>query len=270
MIAAVVQLCSGEDLEKNLNDVEIFVTKAHARGAQFITVPENFAYLGNLVHKLSLAEPVGLDPTQSPILFRMAQLAKRLGVHLLLGGTPTRSDDQKRCFNTAVLLNPLGEIAAHYHKIHLFDVHIPGRAEFRESNFVMPGTQVVTAHVGPFHMGISICYDVRFPELYRRFSELGCELAVVPAAFTLHTGKDHWHTLLRARAIENVMYVLAPAQVGAHSEKRHSYGKSCIIDPWGAIVAEVSDEPGIAVAELDFNYLRRMRRELPCLEHRRL
>ncbi|MCK5797764.1 MAG: carbon-nitrogen hydrolase family protein, partial [Deltaproteobacteria bacterium] len=163
-----------------------------------------------------------------------------------------------------------GDIVETYDKIHLFDVSIPNGPSFQESARVEPGDRVVTAEVSGLHLGLSICYDLRFPELYRKLASQGAEILLVPAAFLLHTGKDHWLPLLRARAIENQTYVLAANQIGAHTPRRSSYGKSCIIDPWGAVIAQVSDGPGVAVAELDLAYLREVRQQLPALDHRRL
>jgi predicted amidohydrolase len=203
----------------------------------------------------------------------MQELAARLGVHLILGGMPERSSEEGRVYNTCVLLDPTGGVAAQYRKIHLFDVDFPGAATtLRESSTVSAGEvdQAVVAPTPWGGLGLSVCYDVRFPELYRRLTENGARILTVPAAFTLHTGKDHWHVLLRARAIENQCFVLAPAQQGRHSPTRVTYGHSLIIDPWGTVLADCPDGEGIALAELDFSTLERVRTELPCLAHRRL
>jgi predicted amidohydrolase len=267
--AAVVQLCAGQDIDANLSRSEALVGEARARGAQLAVLPENFPYIGTLRKKVELAEPLS-DEEPGPILQRMKELARREGVHLLLGGIPIRCDRPDRFYNTAVLLDPDGDMVGSYRKIHLFDINIPGGAVFTESEYVLPGDQVVTAELLGTVLGFSICYDLRFPELYRELAEGGARVVGVPAAFTLHTGKDHWFPLLRARAIENQVYVLAAAQHGHHTDQRTSFGKACIVDPWGAVVAQAAEGDGVALAELDLAYLEKVRRELPCLEHRRL
>jgi deaminated glutathione amidase len=269
LFAAVVQLCSRQNVEENLQRCWALIAEAAQRGAALVVLPENFAYIGQLRHKLQLAEPLSeRDP--GPILSSMREAARHHHVHLLLGGVPILSPEPGRFYNTAILLDPQGQILASYRKIHLFDIQIPGGAIFTESELVAPGDKPVVTPVLGQMLGFSICYDLRFPELYRELTQLGADILCVPAAFTLHTGKDHWIPLLRARAIENQCYVLAAGQHGAHSETRASFGKSCIIDPWGAVIAQASDGESIATAKLDFDYLNRIRRELPALTHRRL
>lgn len=279
LIAAVVQLTSTADVARNLRRVEELCERAQARGARLIALPENFAILSSseqdkLQHAVSFDDPSdGSGPSGPTILNAMRKLAARLGVHLILGGMPERSSQEGRVYNTCVLLDPSGNVAALYRKIHLFDVDFPGAATtLRESSTVSAGDveQAVVAPTPWGGLGLSVCYDVRFPELYRRLAENGARILTVPAAFTLHTGKDHWHVLLRARAIENQCFVLAPAQQGRHSPTRVTYGHSLIIDPWGTVLADCPDGEGIALAELDFSTLERIRTELPCLAHRRL
>jgi predicted amidohydrolase len=173
-------------------------------------------------------------------------------------------------YNTCVVVAPSGEIVSSYRKIHLFDIGIPGAAEFRESRTVVPGNEAITCELPFGKLGLSICYDVRFPELYRALTIAGARVIVVPAAFTLHTGKDHWRPLLTARAIENQIYILAAAQFGRANEKRVCWGHSLIADPWGAVIAEAPDKEGICVAEIDTEFQDKVRRELPCLSHRRM
>ena len=265
--AAVIQLCSSEDVDDNLSRCEALVRQGVTFGASLAVLPENFCFIGSLKRKIEFAE--ALD-SPGPILKRMTALARETQSHLLLGGMPTPAPDEKRCYNTAVLIDPEGSIRTHYHKIHLFDIALDDGPVFTESDFVSKGDTIVDADVGPLRIGFSICYDLRFPELYRKLADRKCNVLAIPAAFTSHTGKDHWFPLLRARAIENQAYVLAPGQYGRHSEQRESYGKSCIIDPWGSVVAQVSDGDGVAVAELDLNHMNRVRRGLPSLTHRRL
>ena len=266
-LAAVAQLTSGSDLNANLAKAVALTVEAASRGARLLVLPENFAFMGEHEHaKMAVAESV---PGEGPILTTLRQAAREHGVALLLGGMP-EAISATHVHNTAVYVDERGEIGAIYRKIHLFDVAIPDGATYRESATVAPGADVVVAPTPWGGLGLSICYDLRFPELYRRLSAAGARMLAVPAAFTLHTGRDHWHPLLRARAIENLSFVLAAAQYGRHSAKRVTYGHACIVDPWGQVLAEVGDREGIAVAELDFEYQDRLRKELPSLEHRKL
>lgn len=269
VVAAVVQLCSGDNLQHNLERCAELCRRAARAGAELVVLPENFAYIRNLERKLALAEPLSAEQP-GPILAAMQAVARELGIHLLLGGTPVVGPDPEHFYQSAVLLDPEGRIVAAYRKMHLFDVNIPDGAVFTESRWIAPGDELVTAPAPGGTLGFSICYDLRFPELYRALTARGANLVCVPAAFTLHTGKDHWMPLLRARAIENQLFVLAADQWGHHRPGRASFGKSCIIDPWGTVLAMVHEGEGVAVAELDLAQQRKVRRELPCLEHRRL
>src|SRR4029078_1561720 len=235
--------------------------------------------LGYLVsgqdHKLALAEelpPVGATEHSDfgPILSSMRALALKAGVWLLLGGFPEKSRSAGRINNTSVLMDPEGTICAVYRKMHLFDVDVPGGKRFRESETVEAGSEVVVAPTPWGGLGLSICYDLRFPELYRAQAAKGARIVAVPSEFTRQTGKDHWHVLLRARAIENQVYVMAPAQIGAHGPTRRSYGHALGVDPWGGIVAECSDQEGFALACLDFAHQDKLREALPVLTHRRI
>ncbi len=201
----------------------------------------------------------------------MADAARTYEVALVLGGMPELpASGEARAHNTAVYLDATGAIGAAYRKIHLFDVAIPDGASYAESASTAPGQTPVLVDTPLGKLGLSVCYDLRFPELYRELARLGAQLLAVPAAFTLHTGRDHWHVLLRARAIENLCYVLAPAQYGRHNDKRVTYGHAMIVDPWGQVLAEVGDHEGVAVAEIDLDHQAKLRRELPALSHRRL
>jgi deaminated glutathione amidase len=266
---AVVQLNSQDDLSLNLLQVERWVAAAAESGAQVVALPENFAYMGEEARKRDMAESLDVSKP-GPILQALVDCAKRHRVWVLGGGMPERSEDHARPFNSCVLVDPRGVLAAKYRKVHLFDVTLADGTSYRESAATSPGPDVVTAEVLGTHLGLSICYDLRFPELYRRLVERGARVVAIPSAFTLTTGKDHWHVLLRARAIENQIYVIAPAQQGRHPRGRETYGKSVIVDPWGAVVAQCSEGEGMALATLDFAYQDRVRTSVPCLLHRRL
>jgi predicted amidohydrolase len=265
VVAAAVQMTSTADVEANLAAAERLVDEAALRGATFVGLPENFAFLR------SEGQPVPApQPLDGPWVQRMSGLARRRGLTLLLGSLPERIDGDTRVYNTSVLLGPDGATLAVYRKIHLFDIDLPGLEHLKESRAVRPGSETVVAGAPFGPLGLSICYDVRFPELYRALTAGGARVLAVPSAFTDRTGRDHWEVLLRARAIENLAYVFAPAQVGAHGKGRASHGHAMIVDPWGRIVAEVAAGEGLAVAEMDFDAQDTIRRELPALGHVRL
>jgi predicted amidohydrolase len=274
---AAVQLTSTEDVEANLAKSSELVVAAAAAGAALIGLPENFAYLGtDRDHRLSIAEALpapGTDlKTQSggPILSAMQALARRTGAWLLLGGFPERGGDAAHIRNTSVLLRADGTVAATYRKIHLFDVDVPGGKRFRESETIEAGDAVVVAETPWAPLGLTICYDVRFPELYRALVARGARMLAVPSAFTAETGKDHWRVLLRARAVENQAFVVAPAQFGHHGGNRRSWGHAMVVDPWGTVLGECGDEAGFALARLDFDYQDHVRASLPALTHRKV
>jgi predicted amidohydrolase len=267
---AAGQICSTENVADNLTRSRAVVKAAAAAGARLVGLPENFAYLGSdRDHKVAIAEEVD-DAASGPILTAMRETARQTGVWLLLGGFPEKVPQPDRIANTSLLLDPEGAIRARYRKMHLFDVDVPGGQRFRESDSIVRGDDVVVAETPWGGLGLTICYDLRFPELYRQLGAKGARMIAVPAAFTRETGKDHWHVLLRARAIENQAFVFAPAQYGFHGGKRASYGHAVIIDPWGVVLAESGDREGFALAELDFDQQDTIRRNLPCLSHRRL
>jgi predicted amidohydrolase len=263
MLAAVVQLTSGADVGSNLSRAAAHIAEAARRGASLAVLPENFAFMGEHERdKFAVAE--SLDEN-GPILSAMKEAARRHQISLVLGGFPEKAT-ATHVRNTALHLDAAGEVKAVYRKIHLFDVDIPDGATYRESASVLAGAEPVVSG----ELGLSVCYDVRFPELYRELARRGARILTVPAAFTLHTGRDHWHVLLRARAVENLCYVLAAAQYGRHNAKRVTYGHSLIVDPWGVVLAEVGDHEGVAVAEIDFAHQDKLRAELPALHHRKL
>jgi len=266
-LAAVVQLTCTSDQEDNWETTRLLVQRAAEHGAQLVATPENTNFLGPHQDKVRLAEPM-----DGRTVTRFRELAASVGTHLLLGSFNERSDDPGRCYNTSVVIGPKGEVLGAYRKIHLFDVDLPPQVCFTESATVMPGDTPVVVETQLGRLGMSICYDLRFPELYQILVSQGATLLAVPSAFTLTTGKDHWEPLLRARAIENQCYVLAPAQFGKHDDNglRESWGHSMIVDPWGHVVARCSDGPGIALAEIDLDRVAAVRRSLPVAQHRRL
>jgi predicted amidohydrolase len=270
IVVAAVQLSSQADLEDNLRRAEVQVAEAARRGARVVVLPENFAFMGGTDdERLRVAEDLA-SPEPGPIRRWLAERATAYGVWILAGGLPERSSDPSRVHNTFAAVAPDGRITATYRKIHMFDVDVGDGQRYRESASCMPGEKPVVAEVLGARVGLSICYDVRFPELYRALVGQGAEVLVVPAAFTLATGKDHWHVLLRARAIESQCYVIAAAQWGTHPRGRRTFGKSCVIDPWGEIIAQCSEGEGVVTATLDPAYLAEVRASLPSLLHRRL
>jgi predicted amidohydrolase len=265
VIAAVVQMTSTSDVERNFRAAEALVEHAAARGARLVGLPENVAFLRS--EGQGVPEPQALD---GPWVARLAALARRLSITLLGGTIPEAVPGDARVRNTSVVFGPDGRTLAVYRKIHLFDIDLPGMEHLKESKAVAPGGELVVADTEAGRLGLSVCYDLRFPELYRELTRRGAQVLCVPAAFTERTGKAHWEVLLRARAIENLAYVLAPAQVGHHGGGRSSHGQALIADPWGSVIAQVPDGEGVAVAELDYGRLERLRRELPALSHARL
>jgi deaminated glutathione amidase len=270
VVAAAVQMNSQADVAKNLARAELLVAEAAKQGAQIIVLPENFAFMGGEDdERLRVAEHLDTD-TPGAIRTFLETNSRKHSAWIIAGGLPEASGDAVRVHNTCVVVGPDGNMTARYRKIHMFDVEVGDGQRYRESASCAPGDKPVVASVAGANVGLSICYDLRFPELYRTLVDAGAEVLVVPAAFTLATGKDHWHVLLRARAIESQCYVIAAAQWGAHPKGRRTFGKSCIVDPWGEVIAQASEGEGVAVATLDPKYLQQVRASLPSLQHRRL
>jgi predicted amidohydrolase len=211
-----------------------------------------------------------VQPLEGHIVQRVARMAREAGVAVLLGSVFEAEAAGGRCYNTSVFLDEQGQIVARYRKLHLFDADLPNGTSLRESDAFLAGDDVVVASWRGWCFGMSICYDLRFPELYRQLTHRGAQVLLVPSAFTERTGRDHWEVLLRARAIENQCYVIAPNQWGFHTEGRRSYGRSMVVDPWGTVQAQVGDHMGLALADLDPALVRRVRQNMPCLEHARL
>ena len=264
-VAACVQMRSDDDKERNLEVAIGLIGEAAAAGAKLVLLPETFSWRGPAVHDHDEAEPV-----PGPTIERLAAVASRLEITLVAGSILERAPDAGVPFNTSVVLGPDGALLARYRKVHLFDVAIPGKVEVRESARRGRGAEIVTADAPPAKLGLTVCYDLRFPELYRALARAGAEVLCVPSAFTFPTGAAHWEVLLRARAIENQCWLLAANQHGPSGLGHADYGNSMIVDPWGTVVARASDGDRVITAEIDLGLLARVRREMPCLEHARL
>ncbi len=264
MRVAVCQLNAGADRAGNLEVARQLLDRASAAGAALAVLPEYVDYLG------PAAGSPKPEPVDGEFATFFADAARELGMWVHAGSFHELGPDPERTYNTSLLFSPAGELAAAYRKIHLYDVEIPGRVSYQESRSVAPGEVTVVAPVDELRLGLSICYDLRFPELYRRLAIDGATALVVPAAFMMHTGRDHWEVLLRARAIENQCYVIAAAQIGDHEPGRTCYGRSMIVDPWGTVLAQAPDVVGVTVADLDLRRLAAIRAELPSRANRRL
>jgi deaminated glutathione amidase len=263
-LAAALQMTSLPDLEKNLVQAEELIDLAVRQGSELVSLPENFAYMGEEADKVALAERISTTTEEF-----LKTMARRYQITILGGGFPVPVG-KKQAHNTALLVGPDGEELSRYEKVHLFDVNLPDGNTYQESSTVVPGRQLPALYKSDKfgNLGLSVCYDVRFPELYRHLSKNGAEVLFVPAAFTAYTGKEHWKVLLQARAIENTCYIIAPAQTGQHYDRRQTHGHAMIIDPWGIILADAGEEPGVAIAPIDPNRLSQVRRQMPSLQHR--
>jgi deaminated glutathione amidase len=263
-LAAALQMTSVPDLAKNLAQAEELIDLATRRGAELVTLPENFSFLGDEQAKFERADVICAASEKF-----IRTMAQRYRITLLGGGYPVPAPDG-RTYNRALLVDANGEELSRYDKVHLFDVNLPDGNTYQESQNVTSGQELPDVYHSERlgNLGMSVCYDVRFPELYRQLSKSGAEVLVVPAAFTAFTGKDHWQVLLQARAIENTCYVVAPAQTGFHNARRQSHGHAMIIDPWGIALADAGDNVGMAIAEIHPSRLEQVRRQMPSLQHR--
>jgi deaminated glutathione amidase len=276
---ACVQMNTRGDVAANVHDATLLVEAAAAAGARLVALPETWAYKGGRAGIHASAEAV-----DGPSNAALARLAARLGVFVLAGSIYEPSPESGRVYNTSALFGPDGGLRAVYRKIHLFDV-ISGTTVYRESDDVMPGAELVIAEIEPDPpapegppaeaapaagtLGLTICYDLRFPELYRSLALRGAQIFCVPAAFTAYTGAAHWEVLLRARAIENGCFVIAPGQIGEHLPGRECFGHSMIVDPWGVVLAEVQRDVGFCIADLDLERVAEVRAQIPSLQDRR-
>lgn len=264
-VAAAVQMTAGTDVDANLAAARALAHRAVERGARLVVLPEVFAWRGPREHEPAVAESI-----PGRISTFLAALARELAITLVGGSFLETAPDGGKPFNTSLAIGPDGAILAAYRKIHLFDVDLPGRVTVRESDTRGAGRDVVTATSPLGILGLSICYDLRFPELYRRLATAGATVLTVPAAFTFFTGAAHWETLLRARAIENQAYVIAPNQAGVGPTGIPDFGSSMIVDPWGTVLARAGTGDQVVTAEIDEANLARVRGEMPCLAHARL
>jgi deaminated glutathione amidase len=265
MRVAVCQLNARDDRDANLKVARDLLERAAAAGADLAVLPEYVDYLGR-----SAGEP-SPEPTDGPFATFFADAARDLGIWVHAGSFHEAGPDADHTYNTSLVFDRDGRLAATYRKIHLFDVEIPGRVASRESARVAAGSDVVALWLDSVRVGLSICYDLRFPELYRKLAVTeAATVLIVPAAFMMHTGRDHWEVLLRARAIENQCYVVAAGQIGAHDPDRTCFGRSMIVDPWGTVITQAPDEIGVTIADIDVDRISTIRAQVPSLANRRL
>lgn len=266
LIAAAIQMDARDDPQTNRTRAVRMIAQAADRGAQFVVLPEMFVFfMGDQNQARKTAEPI---PGETSELLQ--EIARRYRIHLVGGSFFEQIPSADRVFNTCLFIGPEGDILGHYRKIHLFEIDAPGEVVRNEADVVAHGTDIVAVETTFGVVGLSICYDLRFPELYRALAARGARIITLPAAFALKTGKDHWEPLIRARAIENQAFVIASAQVGIKPDGYVCYGRSLIVDPWGTVIAQAHDAETVILAELNFDYLERVRRALPALKNRRL
>lgn len=262
---AAIQMLASDDKAANLDEAARWIRRAASEGAQAVALPEVFIWRGEKKRERESAEPV-----PGPTSETMAGLARELKVHLLAGSILEEIPGSPKAYNTSLLFGTAGQLLATYRKMHLFDVDLANGVSARESDTRAYGDAVVVGETQLCPMGLTICYDLRFPELYRALVSQGAQIIFIPSAFTSYTGQAHWETLIRARAIENQVYVIAPDQFGKNPNSFATHGHSMIVDPWGKILAEVPDGPGTIMAEVDIDHLMKVRAELPALNHRKL
>lgn len=260
---AIVQMNSKDDKAANVGAAIAGIERAAAGGARFVSLPEVWTYLGPDEGSAAAAETI-----PGPLTDQLGALARDLGIWLHAGSVYERVEGEERLYNTTVVFDPQGGIAATYRKIHMFDVDLEEATSYRESATIAPGDEIVTVDIDGVTVGLAICYDLRFPELFRILALRGADIIMLPAAFTLATGRDHWEPLIRARAIENQVFMVAAGQVGQHPPSHWCYGRSMIVDPWGVVVAQASDAPTVISATLDLDQLGRVRRQVPSVANR--
>ncbi len=261
---AACQMNSQADKAANLATAAHLIDEAARQGAQMVGLPEMFNLLAD-----DEAMAAGAEDEDGPTSQLLRDKARTHGITIHGGSIPTVIPGSDRIGNTTLVFDPTGAIIARYQKIHLFDIHIAGQKSYKESARVAPGAEMVTFETDQGNFGLTICYDIRFPELYRALTLAGARVIFHPAAFTLYTGKDHWETLIRARAIENQVYLVSPAQIGTHGKGKQCFGNSMIVDPWGTVLARAPERECVVVAEIDYAAQDKVRTELPALSHRR-
>jgi len=265
---AAIQMCSSDVVSENIKVATQLITQAKSHNSAIVILPENFAFIGSdEADKMAIAETFGQGEIQS----FLSSTAKKHQVWIIGGTMPLRTKSADKVTSSCLVINPQGQCAARYDKIHLFDVTIPQTGvSYQESAFFEPGKEVVSVATPLGQVGLSVCYDLRFPELYRLLLRQHCSILCIPSAFTEKTGQAHWEVLLRARAIENLSYVLASNQTGIHANGRKSFGHSMIINPWGEIINELKEDIGVITTEIDAEFLEKVRNEFPAIQHRRL
>ena len=263
---ALVQMCSGADIDANLEVAGRRIAEAASEGAALVALPENFALMPDGADALTAC---ARDRSEDIDAFLGAR-AREHGIVLVGGSFPVPSADEARIHGTCRVYDADGSCLASYAKMHLFDVVVSDTESYRESAYTAHGSEIVDVATDVAHLGLSICYDVRFPELYRELVHRGAQVLSVPSAFTVPTGRVHWEVLLRARAIENQCFVIAPAQVGEHENGRKTYGDSIVIGPWGDVLARLPEGEGVCCADIDLDVVEKVRERLPALSHRRL
>ncbi len=267
MKLGLIQICASNDIEQNLNKLEAWLRQASEEGAELVLLPENFALMPNHAsEKLATQETPGEGRVQG----WLSRISAELKIWIVAGSFPIQSDDKNRPFARCLIYNPQGQLDSYYDKIHLFYVAVSEQETYLESADTHAGHQPLIIEVAGVKIGISICYDVRFPELYRYFQSEGVELALVPAAFTLKTGQAHWELLLKSRAVENLFYVAAANQTGTHANGRQTYGHSLAVDPWGKLIGAMAEEEGLLVVDIEQAKLAAIRSRFPAHLHRKL
>lgn len=263
LTVGLVQTNSQEDKDANIAEVLEGIDRAAKAGARFVSLPETWSYLGP-----KKSEPAAAETIPGPLTSILADKARQHSIYLHAGSILEKVEQHDKLHNTTLVFDPVGDIVARYRKMHLFDVDIAGEKAYRESDTIEPGEEIVTFDLDGIRVGLAICYDVRFPELFRILAMRGAEIIMLPAAFTLMTGKDHWEALIRARAIENTVFMVAAAQVGSHPPGRMCYGRSMVVDPWGVVLAQAGDIPTVTTATLQLGEIARVRSQIPSLKNR--
>ena len=263
--AAIVQMDAQADPQDNRRRAEALIGTAVDRGAQLVVLPEVFVYFGKMDQMRAHAESI-----PGPTSDMLQEVARRHTIYLVGGSFFSTIASSDKVYNSNLVIGPDGEIIAHYRKIHLFEIDAPGEVVFNEADIVEFGSEVVSAETPFGTVGLTVCYDLRFPELYRALADRDASIITIPAAFAMKTGKDHWEPLIRARAIENQVFMLASGQVGIKPGGFSCYGRSMIVDPWGTVIAQAQDTETVITAELDMDYLQQVRKSMPALKNRKL